>query len=68
MRFGMDRLMHFRVEDDLGNAVSVPEVDENDPAMVPPSLNPAHQHDFRADIIFSQLTAVMGPAHTSKII
>ena len=49
-----------RIEDDLGQAVMVPQVDEHDPAMVAPSVQPARNLDGLADMGFAQLPAGMG--------
>ena len=47
-------------DDDLGEAVSVAEVDEDGAAMVALALDPAAQGDFDSDIFFAELSAGMG--------
>ena len=37
-----------RVEDHLGQPLPVPEVHEDEAAVVPPTLHPAHEHHFHA--------------------
>jgi hypothetical protein len=55
-----------RVEDHLGDSLPVAQVDENDPAVIPPTQDPAHQNDFFAHIPGTQGVAVMGSSHVSE--
>jgi hypothetical protein len=48
-----------RVEGQLGNASPVTQVDENQAAMVAPTVDPAHQTDILANLFGTQVAAVM---------
>ena len=48
------------VEAHLGDAVAVAHVDEDGPTVVAVGLHPAHQHDCLPDMLFAQLSAVVG--------
>jgi hypothetical protein len=56
------------VENHLRESFSVPQVNEDHPAVIPPSLYPPHQHHFSADIIGTEFTAGMGSSHISKLV
>ncbi len=47
-------------EDDLGQSLAVPEIDENQAAVVAAELHPAHEADFAALVGHGQLGAGMG--------
>jgi len=64
----MNRLIHQRVENHLGDSLAIPQVDANNAPVVPPTLNPPHQHDFLADLIGRQVTTMMGATHISEFI
>ena len=66
MGLGVHSRVLFGIEDDLGKALSVAQVNKNNAAMVPPALYPAHQDDLFSDIFGAQFTAVVGPSHFSK--
>jgi len=51
--------MGLRVENQLGDALSVAEIDENDTSVVAIGISPASQSDRRADIGGSEFAAVM---------
>jgi len=53
-------LVEGRIEDELGDAVAVAEVDEDAVAVVAIGLDPAGQDDVLADIACAQLAAAMG--------
>jgi hypothetical protein len=46
----------------LGNAVAVTQIDEDDPSMVPPTLDPTHQYNLATHVIEPKLAAVVRPA------
>jgi hypothetical protein len=58
----------FRVEHHLGDPLAVAEIDENDPAVVAPALDPAHEHHFTVNVRSGELVAVVGPAHISQFV
>jgi hypothetical protein len=60
--------MNLGVKHHLGEPLPVPQVDENDAAVIPSALHPAHQDDFTPDVRSPQRFAVMGPAHVSQYI
>ncbi len=49
-----------RVEGQLGEAVAVAQVDEDQPAMVAAAQDPAHQDDVLTDLFLAQFAAEMG--------
>jgi hypothetical protein len=51
MGSGMDLGIIFRIENDLGNAPSVTQVNENDPAMVPAAKNPPGENHFQVHVV-----------------
>ena len=51
---------HFRVDDDLGLAVVVAQVDEDDAAMVADAVDPAGKACLGADVLFPQGVAGVG--------
>ena len=55
VRFGVD----FRVEDNLGDAPAVAEVDEDNPAVVAAAKNPTHENDLLIQVIEAESVAVM---------
>jgi hypothetical protein len=61
----MDRFGNQRVEYDLSDPFSVPEVHENDPAMVPAVLDPSHEHHGPANVGFTKIRTKMGSFHVS---
>jgi hypothetical protein len=65
MGFDMHGLVNLRIEYDLGDALAIAQIDKNDPAVIPPAQNPAHQHHFFANICGAQLTTAVGSSHIS---
>ena len=51
------------VEYHLQRPLSVPEVEEDDAAHIPPGLHPAHRRDAFSHILFAELSAVAVPFH-----
>jgi hypothetical protein len=56
----VDFRMFFRGKLDLGQAGSVPQINENNTAVVTPVLYPAHEADLLVHILCTQLRAGMG--------
>ena len=56
--------MEIRIEDDLGEAVAVPQVDENDAPVVAPPMDPAAQSHGLVDMLSSQFVASVGAVHS----
>ena len=50
------------VEDHLGESEPVPQIDKDNPAMIPAVLDPAGQPDFPADHVGGQGVAVVRPS------
>ena len=50
----------WRSNDNLGQAVSVSQVNEDGATVIAFAFHPAAQGDFRSDIFFAELTAVVG--------
>jgi hypothetical protein len=50
----------FTIENDLGDAAPVAQVDENDVAQVTPAVHPSHEHSLFAGVGWAQ-----GSAHVS---
>jgi hypothetical protein len=48
------------IEDDLGDAGAVAEVEEDEVAVIAASVDPPHQHNIFAGIAGAKLTAGMG--------
>src|SRR5699024_3959424 len=48
------------LEDDLGDAVPITQVDEDAPAVISAHLDPTEEHDFPSDILGAKLPARMG--------
>src|SRR5207253_1296696 len=46
----MHRRVSLRIEDDLRDPKSIPEIDKNEAAMIAPALHPSHQMDTLADL------------------
>jgi len=57
---GMDLMVYFRIKDHLGHPISIPQIHEDQAAVISPGLDPAHQDDMSADISFSQIPTGMG--------
>jgi hypothetical protein len=49
-----------RVDHDLGDPVAVPQVDEDELAVVPPPVDPPRQHRIRAVVVRAELPAGVG--------
>ena len=54
---GMHRLVDLRVEDHLGDAPAVAQVDEDNPAMVAAAEHPAHEDGFPVEKIRAEIVA-----------
>ena len=52
-----------RAKDDLGQAFTVAQVNENDAAVIAPRMHPAGEFDLLADVGGAQGVAVMGAIH-----
>src|SRR5208283_5277199 len=52
-----------RLEDDLGQAVAVAQVDEKQGALIAVAIDPAVEGDVLANVSFTQLTASVRPPH-----
>ena len=59
-RLGLLEGRRMRIGHDLGQAVMVAQVDEQQPAMVAHAMHPARQAHGLADILFAQRAASMG--------
>jgi hypothetical protein len=59
---GVHRRIYFRIEDHLGQAVAVTQIDKDDSAMITPPQNPAHENNFLTDISLAKIVAEMGSA------
>jgi hypothetical protein len=53
-------LVEFRVEDDLGFAFPISQINENDAAVIPSAVYPAPESNMFTDIRFSKGIAMMG--------
>ena len=42
----VNRLVVFRVKDDLGQTLAVTQIDKDHTAMIPAALDPSHEHDL----------------------
>jgi stress-induced morphogen len=62
----MDGLIDRRVEDHLGQAFAIPQINKNNPAVIPSTQDPAHQNHFRADIISTEFTTAVSSSHISQ--
>ncbi len=49
-----------RVEGQLADAGAVAQIDENQAAVITTPVDPAHQADLLADVLFTQITTIMG--------
>src|SRR6056297_1302908 len=58
----------FRIENNLSDPLAIPQINKNDPAMVPSSLDPAHEHHLTANIFRIQLVAVVRASHIAQFI
>ncbi len=56
----------FRVEDHLGQPLPVPEVHKDEAAVVPPALDPAHEHHLSAVSRSPELITGMTAGQTFK--
>jgi hypothetical protein len=65
MGFGMDGLIDLGIENHLGDALAVAQINEYDATVVPATQNPAHQYDFFSDIFGIELTTTVSPSHVS---
>jgi hypothetical protein len=65
VRLGVYLLADRGIEDHLGQPFTIAQVHENDPAVIPAALDPAHQYHFFAHIIGPQLVAMMGSSHVA---
>jgi hypothetical protein len=54
------------VEDKLGDAVAVTQMDENHTAQIAPPVNPAHEKNRFSDIGRPQSSAAMSTAHLAE--
>src|SRR5512139_1631380 len=62
----MSLQVSLRIKDDLCDARSITKIDEDDHAMITPTLNPAIQDDGLTDLILTQLsTAVSSDVHAT---
>src|SRR5690606_37722084 len=52
-----------RVEYHLSQALTIPNVEKDHPAMIPPTVNPPAESDFLICQRFVQLAAIMGTHH-----
>ena len=57
VRLGMHRLVDLRVEDDLGDAPAVTQIDEDDAAMVAAAEHPTHEDGFPVEKIRAEIVA-----------
>jgi hypothetical protein len=64
--FVVNSLVELGIEDHLGEAFPVPQVDENDPAMISSTLYPAHEYHFFIHISGGKLAAVVGSLHLTQ--
>jgi hypothetical protein len=53
-------LRHVGVEDDLGHAVAVTQIDEDEAAVIAPALHPSEEDDLLADVGRAQLATAVG--------
>ncbi len=63
--FFMDRFGNQRVEHHLSDAIPVPQIDKNHPAMVPAVLDPSHEHHGLVYVRFPKIRTKMGSFHVS---
>jgi hypothetical protein len=61
----MDFFVHEWIEYDLSDAFTIPKVYENHPAVIPASMDPAHQNHFLIDVIRTKLPAMMRSAQVA---
>jgi hypothetical protein len=66
MGFGMHGFVNLGVEDDLGDALAIPQIHKYNAAVIPAAQNPAHQYHFISDILSTELTTVVSPPHVSQ--
>ena len=62
MCLGMYLRVDLRVKNHLGYSAAITQIDKNNPAMVTPAQNPAHQGDLLAYIFFAKIITRMCPA------
>ncbi len=55
-----------RAEHDLGQALAVAQVDEDEPAVVAPELHPAHEADLGVDVFLAEGAAVVGTSPVAE--
>ena len=55
-------------EDNLRNAVSVAQVDENGAAVIPAIVDPSHQHNIRSNVLGSEFAAGVGASPIEKAV
>src|SRR6056297_1859002 len=58
----------FRIENNLGDPLAIPQINKNDAAVVPSPLDPAHEYHFSANIFRTQLIAMVSSSHISQFI
>ena len=51
----------------LGDAVSIAQIDEDRPTMVPAAVHPPHQDDGLADVLFAELAAGVTAAELQNL-
>jgi hypothetical protein len=68
MGFPVEFRVNFRVEHHLSDALTVPEIYENDTTMVSPALYPSHKNHFPAHITGIKLAARVGSPHIFQIV
>jgi hypothetical protein len=54
------------LEDDLSQTGPVPEIDEDDPPVVSPAVDPATEHRLLSDVTGAELSAVEGSSETPQ--
>ena len=57
----MNGSIHFVIEDDLGNAAAVAQIDEDDLAEIAAAVHPSHEDSF-----FARVGEAQSPAHVSS--
>ena len=48
-----------RIEHDLDETGAIAQIDKNQSTVIPPGIDPAHEHDVFPNMLFSQLTTAM---------
>ena len=65
MGFGMHVRVNPGIEDDLGDALAVPQIYKYHAAVIPATQNPTHQYHFISDIFGAEFATAVCPAHIS---